>query len=163
MTQTAKPSVRHPRLRQNKLGLTQRGLRGDPIDSLCWVRARFRYRGDRSGVFRARHTASPCRQAEWDRMLVEDAHVLSQRGPRLQLPAWSYAVHRDGRERGERRPVLHRGFRRRRFALHRVGGVLPRNAPQREHALRVGEQRCVRTDQRSVLGVGGCGQHGETR
>ncbi len=50
--------------------------------------------------------------------------------------------------------TVHRHLRRRRLALDRPRAALPRDPPQREHALRHREQRRLRPDQGAVLRLG---------
>ena len=65
-----------PQAEQARVNAT--GLRGDPVDAVCWVWSRFHYRGDSSSVFRTRHTTVQGREAEWNRVLIENAHLLPQ-------------------------------------------------------------------------------------
>ncbi len=118
------------------------------------LRPRLGHGGHRPLVLRARNAAPHDRQAVGDRLLVEDAHLLRGRRPRLQLGPRPHALHRHRRQRRQPRPDLHRHLRRRRFAVDRDGSARSRHPPQRGHAVRDREQRRVRPHQGAVLGLG---------
>ena len=155
MPSIAKPQSPHPHLRPNKLGLTLRDYEGS-MSTLC------------AGCGHDSITAAIVR-AFWEldtpphmlaklqrhRLLVEDADLLRQRRARLQLGARAHAGDRDRRQRRQPRADLHRHLGRRRLALDRARPALPRHPPQRRHGLRHREQRRLRPDQGTVLGVGG--------
>ena len=136
-----KPVARHPSLQPNKLGLTVRDYEGCDVDALRRLRPRLDHRRDRARVLRARHAAAHGGEALGHRLLVEDADVLRLRRARLQLGARAHAGDRDRRRRGQPRPHVHRRERRRRLAVDRPRADVPRDPPQREHALRDREQR----------------------
>src|SRR5205823_3917720 len=76
-----------------------------------------------------------------------------ERRPRLQFRARPHALDRHGRERRQPQPALHRGFRRRRYPLHRSRAVLPRDPPQPQHAVHHREQRRLWAHQGAVFRI----------
>ena len=167
MTYIAKPKVFHPSSPEERDRAHAPRLRGRDHDAVRRLRTRLDHGGHHPGVLGAVDSAASRRQAVGHRLLVEDAGVLPARGARLQRRAWTHAGARHRRQRGQRRPDLHRRLGRRRLAVDRARPDVPCDPAQREPALRAREQRRLRADQRAVLGVGrprlaqqeGRGQH----
>ena len=69
-------------------------LRRFDVDAVRRLRSRLDHRGDHSRLLRARPAASPHRQTQRHRLLVEDADLHARPEPRLQLGARPHAVGR---------------------------------------------------------------------
>ena len=167
MTFIPKPTVHHPALQKNALGLTRRDYEGS-ITTLC------------AGCGHDSVTAAVV-QAFWDLSIaphrvakmsgigcssktpayfLRDAHGFN--GVHGRMPALA-----TGRQRRQRRHHLHRRLGRRRLAVDRDRPDVARDPPQRQPALHPREQRRLRPDQGAVLGLGrqgldqqeGRGQH----
>jgi hypothetical protein len=80
------------------------------------------------------------------------ADLLPESLLRLQQPARTHALHRNGRVIRRPKHQGHRRLRRRRHCQHRHGSVQTCDAPQCQHGLHRREQRRVRPDQGPVLG-----------
>ncbi len=111
MTFLPKPKVRHPSLPKNSLGLTRRDYEGG-LSTLC------------AGCGHDSITAAII-EASWG-LDIEPQNMVKLSGigcsskttayfvsrrPRLQLRAWTHAVHRHGCECREPQPGLCRGLR----------------------------------------------------
>ena len=157
MTYIAKPTVHHPALQKNALGLSRRDYEG-AITTLC------------AGCGHDSITAAIV-QAFWELSIAPHRVAkLSGIGCSSKTPAYFLreahgfnSVHGrmpalvDRGECGEPRHPLHRRIRRRRFAVDWAGTPLPRDPPQCERALHPREQRRLRPDEGTVLGVGRSG------
>ena len=154
MTYIAKPKVHHPSLQKNAIGLTRRDYEG-AITTLC------------AGCGHDSITAAII-QAFWELSIPPHTVAkLSGIGCSSKTPAYFLreahgfnSVHgrmpaiATGRGRRQRRADDDRRLRRRRLALHRARPALARDPPQREHAVRAGEQRRLRAHQGPVLRLG---------
>ena len=150
----AKPSVAHPSLQRNAVGLTRRDYEGSMSTFVRGMWPRLRHRCHRAGVLGDGPRTPSDRQVVRDRMLGEDADLFRQRGARVQLRPRSDALGQLRSYCRQPRPGLHRDKWRRGFPFDRPRSVLPRHPPQHRHAVHPGEQRGVRADQGTVLGVG---------
>ena len=158
-----KPKVAHPSLPTNALGMTRRQYEGS-MSTLC------------AGCGHDSVTAAIVEACWGLDMRPEQLAKLSgigcsskttayfvERLARLQRGPWTHAFDRERRQRRESRSHLCGHFRRRRFAVHRLGTAGARDPAQRQHALPDREQRRLRTHQGSIFGVGGHRHQGQER
>ena len=155
MTYIAKPKVHHPGLQEERsFGLTRRDYEG-AISTLCagcghdsitaaiihafWESGSSRPTKSRS------YPASGCLRRRRPPYFLREAHGFNSvfHGRMPAAPT--------GAKRRHRRPIIYIGVWRRRFAVDRPRPAVPRDPPQREHALRHREQRRLRVDQGTVL------------
>ena len=162
MTQTAKPSVRHPGLKPNKLGLTQRDYEGTQStlcagcghDSITAAIVQAFFELDIPPHRVAKLSGIGC-SSKTPTYFLSQAHGFN--GIHGRLPSIATGANAANGD------LAYIGVSGDGDSLSiGLGGFCHLIRRNREYALHVGEQWCVRTDQGSVFGVGRRRQHGQT-